>query len=47
MTTAPLVGEPLAFGIGFVVLIAYIFAKSWAESLVAVAHEGGHVATLA
>ena len=47
MTTAPLVGEPLAYGIGFVVLVAYAFAKSWAESLVTVAHEGGHMATLA
>ena len=40
-------GEPLAFGIGFMVLVAYAFAKSWTESLVTVAHEGGHMATLA
>jgi hypothetical protein len=47
MTTAPLVGEPLAFGIGFAVLVTYAFAKSWTESMVTVAHEGGHMATLA
>jgi hypothetical protein len=47
MTTAPLVGDPLAFGIGFVVLVAYAFARSWTESLVTVAHEGGHMAALA
>jgi hypothetical protein len=29
------------------VLVAYAFAKSWTESLVTVAHEGGHMAILA
>jgi len=47
MTTAPWVGDPLAFGLGAIVLVAYAFAKSWTESLVTVAHEGGHMATLA
>jgi Peptidase M50B-like len=47
MTTAPWVGDPLAFGVGAIVLVAYAFAKSWTESLVTVAHEGGHMATLA
>jgi hypothetical protein len=47
MTTAPWVGDPLAFGVGAIVLVAYAFAKSWTESLVTVAHEGGHMAILA
>jgi hypothetical protein len=47
MTTAPWVGDPLAFGVGAMVLVAYAFAKSWTESLVTVAHEGGHMAILA
>ena len=47
MTTAPWVGDPLAFGVGAIVLVAYAFAKSWTESLVTVAHEGRHMAILA
>lgn len=43
----PLVGEPIAYGIGFAVLVVYGLAKSWAESLVTVTHEGGHMAMLA
>jgi hypothetical protein len=46
MTTTPWVGDPLAFGVGAIVLVAYAFAKSWTESLVTVAHEGGHMAIL-
>ena len=37
----------MAFGVGAIVLVAYAFAKSWTESLVTVAHEGGHMAILA
>jgi hypothetical protein len=37
------VGEPLAYGIGFLVLVAVAFTGGVADSIVAVAHEGGHM----
>lgn len=38
----PVVGTPLAYGIGFLVLLLVVFAGPWGASLVTVAHEGGH-----
>ncbi|TWF80692.1 peptidase M50B-like protein [Pseudonocardia hierapolitana] len=40
----PVVGEPLAWGLGFAMLLLVVFTDSWARSLVTVAHEGGHMA---
>jgi Peptidase M50B-like len=39
----PVVGQPLAYGIGFGVLLLIVFGGSWTSSLVTVAHEGGHM----
>ena len=39
----PVVGTPLAYGIGFVVLLLIVFTESWAGSLTTVAHEGAHM----
>jgi hypothetical protein len=41
----PVVGEPVAFGIGFLVLVLVAFAGGVADSLVTVVHEGGHMVT--
>ena len=38
------VGEPVAYGIGFTVLVLVAFSGGFAASLVTVAHEGGHMA---
>jgi hypothetical protein len=38
-----IVGEPIVWGIGAVVLALLVFTDSWARSLVTVAHEGGHI----
>ena len=43
----PIVGEPVAFGIGFLVLLVVLIAGEWAGSFVTVAHEGGHMLTAA
>lgn len=40
----PVIGGPLAWGIGLGVLLLVVFTDSWARSLVTVAHEGGHMA---
>jgi Peptidase M50B-like len=40
------VGEPIAFGIGFLVLVLVAFTGGWADSIVTVAHEGGHMVAL-
>jgi hypothetical protein len=40
------VGEPIAFGIGFLVLVLVAFTGGWADSIVTVAHEGGHMLAL-
>jgi hypothetical protein len=37
------VGEPIVWGIGAIVLALLVFTDSWARSLVTVAHEGGHI----
>ncbi len=37
------VGEPIAFGIGFLVLVLVAFTGGVADSIVTVAHEGGHM----
>jgi Peptidase M50B-like len=42
----PVVGEPVAFGIGFVVLVLVAYTGAFADSLVTVTHEGGHMLTL-
>lgn len=39
----PIVGEPMAYGIGFIVLLLVLLTGSWAGSLVTVVHEGGHM----
>jgi Peptidase M50B-like len=36
-------GEPVVYISGFVVLVLLAFARPWVESLVTVAHEGGHM----
>ena len=36
-------GEPVVFISAFVVLVLWGFARSWVESLVTIAHEGGHM----
>lgn len=41
----PVVGEPIAYGIGFVVMGLIAFTGTIADSLVTVAHEGGHMLT--
>lgn len=41
--TVPVVGQPLAYGIGFGMLLFVVFGGSWTRSLVTVAHEGGHI----
>lgn len=45
MTAIPVVGEPVAHGIGFLVLllVAWPTTEEWVGSLVTVAHEGGHM----
>jgi hypothetical protein len=43
VNAVPVVGQPLAYGIGFGVLLLVVFTGSWARSLVTVAHEGGHI----
>jgi hypothetical protein len=39
----PIIGQPVAYGVGFLVLVLVVFAESWAGSLVTVAHESGHM----
>jgi Peptidase M50B-like len=41
----PVVGQPVAFGIGFLVLILVALTGGVADSLVTMAHEGGHMLT--
>ena len=41
----PVVGEPVAFGIGFLVLVLVAYTGAFADSLVTVTHEGGHMLT--
>jgi Peptidase M50B-like len=41
----PVVGEPVAFGIGLVALVLVALTGGLGASLVTVAHEGGHMAT--
>lgn len=43
VNAVPIVGEPIAYGIGFAVLLLVVFTGSWAGSLVTVAHEAGHM----
>jgi hypothetical protein len=40
----PVIATPLAYGIGFLLLIVVAFGEDWAGSLVTVAHEGAHYA---
>ena len=37
------VGEPIAYGIGFTVLVLVAFAGGVVRTIVTVAHEGGHM----
>ena len=41
----PVVGRPVAYGIGFLVLVLVAFTGGVADSVVTVAHEGGHMIT--
>src|SRR3712207_6126549 len=43
VNAVPVIGQPLAYGIGFVMLAFVALTGSWARSLVTVAHEGGHM----
>ena len=41
----PIVGEPVAFGLGFFVLLFVLLTRRYSRTyFVTVAHEGGHVA---
>ena len=40
-------GEPVVYVSAFVVVVLFGFARSWIESLVTIAHEGGHMAMAA
>jgi len=44
VNAVPVVGTPLAYGLGSLVLLMVAFTDSWGRSLVTVAHEGGHAA---
>jgi Peptidase M50B-like len=44
VNSVPIIGQPLAYGLGFTILIIIVYTESWAGSLVTVAHEGGHMA---
>ena len=39
----PVVGAPVVAGAAFLVLLVVLFAFSWADLLIAVVHEGGHM----
>jgi hypothetical protein len=39
----PVVGQPVVYAAGFVVLLIVVFTGDWGGSLVTVAHEGGHM----
>jgi hypothetical protein len=41
----PVVGRPVAFGIGFLALVLVVFGGGATDSLVTVVHEGGHMIT--
>jgi Peptidase M50B-like len=41
----PVVGRPVAYGIGFLVIVLLAFSGGVADSVVTVAHEGGHMIT--
>jgi hypothetical protein len=43
VNAVPIIGEPVAYGIGLAVLLLVVFADSWACALVTVAHEAGHM----
>ena len=36
-------GQPIVYVSGFIVLVLLAIARPWVESLVTVAHEGGHM----
>jgi hypothetical protein len=42
----PIVGRPIAFGIGFVVLVLLAFGGGVVDAVVTVVHEGGHMITV-
>jgi hypothetical protein len=44
LNAVPVIGQPVAYGLGFIMLVLVVFTGSWARSLVTVAHEGGHMA---
>lgn len=41
----PVVGRPVAYGIGFLVLVLLAFTGGVADAVITVAHEGGHMIT--
>lgn len=41
----PVIGEPIAFGIGFAVLVLVAFGGASGDALVTLMHEGGHMLT--
>jgi hypothetical protein len=44
VNAVPVVGTPLAYGLGFVMLLIVVFTEEWGGALVTLAHEGGHYA---
>lgn len=42
VNAVPVVGQPLAYGIGVLVLLVVVLTGSWGQALVTLAHEGGH-----
>jgi len=43
LNNVPIVGAPVSYGLGFIMLVLVVLTDSWARSLVTVAHEGGHM----
>lgn len=39
----PVIGTPLAYGLGFAVLLLVVLIRPWSDLLYVVAHEGGHI----
>ena len=44
VNAVPVVGQPIAYGVGFIAVLLVGLTGPWAASFVTVAHEGGHMA---
>ena len=43
MNDVPIVGEPIAYGVGFIALLLVLLSRFIAKYPVTMAHEGGHM----